>query len=94
MKKQKVDEVDSALDAKIEKQNKDFYKLRDKLEKYTKKPVHISILEANRQAIPGGNSEVSSKHTILTFYFVKMITLSLELNRCWTMSPMLSFSER
>lgn len=68
VKKQKVDEVDSALDAKIEKQNKDFYKLRDKLEKYTKKPVHISILEANRQAIPNGNSEVSSKHKILTFF--------------------------
>lgn len=54
-----MDEVDSELDARIEKQNKAYYKLRDKLESHTKKSVHIAILEANRQAIPGGNSEVS-----------------------------------
>lgn len=59
VKKQKVDEIDSALEAKIEKQNKDYYKLRDELESNTKKPLHIAILEANRQAIPAGNSEVS-----------------------------------
>lgn len=58
MKKQKIEEVDSALEAKIEQQNKDYYKLRDKLATQTKKPVHIAILEANRQAIPEGNSEV------------------------------------
>lgn len=58
VKKQKIDEVDSALEAKIEQQNKEYYKLRDKLETQTKKPVHIAILEANRQAIPEGNSEV------------------------------------
>lgn len=60
VKKPKMDEVDSELDAKIEKQNKAYYKLRDKLESHTKKPVHIAILEANRQAIPEGLSEVSS----------------------------------
>lgn len=58
VKKQKIDEVDSSLDAKIEKQNREYYKLRDQLETQTKKPVHIAILEANRQAIPEGNSEV------------------------------------
>lgn len=61
IKKPKLDEVDSALEAKIEKQNKDYYKLRDKLEAQTKKPVHIAILEANQQFIPEGNSEVSLK---------------------------------
>lgn len=58
VKKQKVDEVDSALEKKIEKQNKEYYKLRDQLQSDTKKSVHISILEANQQAIPEGNSEV------------------------------------
>lgn len=61
IKKVKIDEVDSALEAKIEKQNKDFYNLRDKLERKTKKAVQIAILEANQQAIPEGNTEVSCK---------------------------------
>ncbi|XP_055309208.1 poly [ADP-ribose] polymerase [Sitodiplosis mosellana] len=68
LKKQKVDEVDSALEAKIEQQNKEYYKLRDKLESQTKKPVYIAILEANRQAIPEGNSEVLD-HVTDVIYF-------------------------
>lgn len=64
VKKPKIDKADAEIDAKIEKQNKDYYKLRDKLESETKKPVHISILEAMNQAIPEGNSEVSSKYLI------------------------------
>lgn len=60
-KKPKMDKADAEIDNKIEKQNKEFYKLRDKLESQTKKPVHISILEAMNQAIPEGNSEVSQK---------------------------------
>lgn len=58
VKKQKVDEVDSALEAKIEKQNKAYYKVRDSLEKETTKAHRISILEENKQAIPEGTSEV------------------------------------
>lgn len=60
VKKQKFDEADNALEAKIEKQSKEYYILRDKLQAETKKPVHIAILEANQQAIPEGNSEVST----------------------------------
>lgn len=58
VKKPKADEVDSALESKIEKQNKKYYILRDELANQTKKPIHIAILEANQQAIPEGNSEV------------------------------------
>lgn len=61
VKKQKIDKADAEIDAKIEKQNKEYYKLRDKLESQTKKPVQISILEAMNQAIPEGNSEVGRK---------------------------------
>lgn len=57
-----MEEVDTALESTIEKQTKEYYKLRDKLENNTKKAVHISILEANGQAIPGGNSEVRYKN--------------------------------
>lgn len=60
VKKQKFDEIDTALEAEIEKQSKEYYKLRDKLEAETKKPLQIAILEANQQAIPEGNSEVST----------------------------------
>lgn len=63
-KKPKMDKADAEIDSKIEKQNKEFYKLRDKLESQTKKPVHISILEAMKQAIPEGNSEVSQNSLI------------------------------
>lgn len=58
VKKQKVDKADTELDAKMEKQNKEYYKLRDTLERETKKPLQISILEAMNQAIPEGNAEV------------------------------------
>lgn len=58
-KKPKPDKADKEIDDKIEKQNKEYYKLRDKLESQTKKSVQISILEAMKQAIPEGNSEVS-----------------------------------
>lgn len=68
VKKQKIDEIDSALEAKIEQQSKEYYKLRDKLESQTKKTVHIAILEANRQAIPEGNSEVLD-HVTDVIYF-------------------------
>lgn len=92
MKKQKVDEVDSALDAKIEKQNKKFYELRDQLESQTKKPVHISILEANQQAIPEGNSEVNfdENHNIPN---IDNYILCVEF-RCWIMLLMLYSSVR
>lgn len=71
IKKQKFDEVDSALEAKIEKQNKAYYELRDALENETKKPLRIAILEANRQAIPEGNSEVSFPLKIIkNIYFI------------------------
>lgn len=68
VKKQKLDEVDQALEAKIEKQTKEYYKLRDKLEAETKKAEHIAILEANQQAIPEGNSEVSRNIDLLMNY--------------------------
>ena len=62
VKKQKIDEVDEALEAKIEQQNKEYYELRDKLESQTNKPVQIAILKANQQAIPEGISEVGEKN--------------------------------
>lgn len=55
----KNDENDDEIDGKIEKQNKDYYKLRDKLEGQTKRSIWMSILEANHQSIPEGNSEVN-----------------------------------
>lgn len=58
MKKVKKDDVDIELEKKIEKQNKEYFKLRDALEAHTKKSIHVDILEANKQAIPEGNSEV------------------------------------
>lgn len=58
VKKVKKDDVDIELEKKIEKQNKEYFKLRDTLGANTKKPIHISILEANKQAVPEGNSEV------------------------------------
>lgn len=58
MKKVKKDDVDIELEKKIEKQNKEYFKLRDALEAHTKKSVHIDILEANKQAVPEGKSEV------------------------------------
>lgn len=58
MKKIKKDDVDIELEKKIEKQNKEYFKLRDALEANTKKAIHIGILEANKQAVPEGSSEV------------------------------------
>lgn len=67
--KQEVDEPDSKkiktddpeskkLDKLIEKQNKEYYKLLDKLKAKTKKNVWIEILETNNQAVPEGFQEV------------------------------------
>lgn len=52
------DEVDSALDSKIEKQNKEYFKLRDTLQASTNKHDWLYILNANKQSKPDGNSEV------------------------------------
>lgn len=67
IKKQKVevkDEVDAAADAALEKlltdQNKEFFKIHDKLKDRLKKPELIEILEKNKQQVPSGNSEVNT----------------------------------
>lgn len=67
VKKQKIDPEDAALEKTIETQNKEYYKLRDKLES-VKKPDRIAILEANHQYVPEGNSEVLD-HTTDILYF-------------------------
>lgn len=68
--KQEVDEPDSKkikteddeeskkLDKIIEKQNKAYYNLLDKLKAHTRKPDQIAILEANDQSVPEGNQDV------------------------------------
>lgn len=58
MKNEVKDEVDSALEKKIEKQNKEYFKLRDALEANTNKTIWMNILETNKQHVPAGNSEV------------------------------------
>lgn len=58
VKKMKSEE-NPELEKKIEKQNKEYFKLRDSLAAETTKPIHIAILEANKQSVPEGNSEVS-----------------------------------
>lgn len=72
VKKPKIDKAETELDAKIEKQNKEYYKLRDTLEKETKKSIQISILEAMNQAIPEGNAEVK----IFTSYITNTLHIS------------------
>lgn len=54
----KVKSEDAELDKIIEKQNKEYYKLRDSLEAETTKGTWLAILNANKQYIPEGNSEV------------------------------------
>lgn len=65
IKKQKIeikDEVDTAADAANEKlmdeQNKEFYKIHDKLKDRLTKAELIEILEKNKQEIPTGLPEV------------------------------------
>lgn len=58
MKTEVKDEVDSALNSKIEKQNKEYFKLRDQLQAKTTKADWIHILNKNKQSIPDVNSEV------------------------------------
>lgn len=58
MKKQKLDESDSALDAKIKQQNKEYYELHDQIANQLNKPMQLEILKANHQAIPEGIKEV------------------------------------
>lgn len=53
------DEVDSKLESTIEKQNKEYYKLRDSLQARTKKPEWVKILNANKQSVPQPTDEVS-----------------------------------
>lgn len=72
IKKQKVevkDEVDTAADAALEKlmadQNKEYYKIHDKLKASLKKPELIEILEKNKQEVPSGTSEVEAVRLIV-----------------------------
>lgn len=58
-KKMKPNKEDVELEKKMEKQNKEFFKLRDAIEAATKKSKQIEILEANKQAVPEGNAEVN-----------------------------------
>lgn len=53
--KNEVDENDKI----IEKQNKEYHKMRDTLKAGTQKSLWLSILSANKQSIPEGNAEVS-----------------------------------
>lgn len=66
IKKQKVeikDEVDSVADAALEKlladQNKEFFKIHDKLKATLKKSELIDILEKNKQQVPSGTPNVN-----------------------------------
>lgn len=76
MKKQKSDPEEEALNKKIETQNKEYFKLRDQLERETKKSDHIAILEANKQVVPEGNAEVNNLHKIemkINIFFINRI---------------------
>lgn len=68
VKKVKKDDVDIELEKKIEKQNKEYFKLRDTLQAHTKKSIHLDILEANKQAVPEGHSEVRMNGRIFVCY--------------------------
>lgn len=70
------DEVDAAADAALDKlmadQNKEYYKIHDKLKASLKKPELIEILEKNKQEVPSGTSEIlSAVADILTFGSLK-----------------------
>lgn len=54
----KMKSEDDELDKVIEKQNKEYFKLRDSLQASTTKPTWLGILRANKQNIPEGNAEV------------------------------------
>lgn len=64
LKSEGVDEVDAALEKTIEKQNKEYFKLRDSLQMETNKSNWVGILLANKQHIPEGNSEVYDSHAL------------------------------
>lgn len=68
IKKQKVDPEDEALEKTIESQNKEYFKLRDKLQNETKKPEYIAILEANKQYVPEGYAETLDHVTDILYY--------------------------
>ncbi|KAJ6635587.1 Poly [ADP-ribose] polymerase [Pseudolycoriella hygida] len=66
----------AAADAKLEKliseQNKEFYKIHDKLKDKLKKTELIQILEKNKQEVPSGTSEILlAVADILTFGALK-----------------------
>lgn len=68
MKKQKIDPEDAALEKTIETQNKEYFKLRDRLQAETTKAEHVAILEANRQTVPEGNAEVLDHVTDILYF--------------------------
>lgn len=59
-KEEKVDGEAKKLEEIIAKQNKEYFKIRDKLKAHTNKKNWIEILHRNKQAVPEGNSEVST----------------------------------
>lgn len=60
----KLKSEDPELDKLIEKQNKEYFKLRDALQAQTNKHHWLSILRANEQNIPEGPSDVSGVKAI------------------------------
>lgn len=83
IKKQKIeikDEVDTAADAALEKlineQNKEFFKIHDKLKASLKKPDLIEILEKNKQQIPVGTSEVPNQKRKKTNFVLNLFISS------------------
>lgn len=81
----KLKSEDDELDKLIEKQNKEYFKLRDALEAETTKPIRIEILRANKQTIPEGNSEVCHQSLLVeTLQLLKSIKMKL-LRRFWIM---------
>ncbi|XP_031628486.1 poly [ADP-ribose] polymerase-like [Contarinia nasturtii] len=70
MKKQKTDlqPEDKDLNETIEKQTKEYYELRNKLDAEMKRPNYINILEENDQYIPEGRANILN-HVADIIYF-------------------------
>lgn len=75
------DEVDTSasadLDKKIADQNKEFYKIHDKLKAKLKKAELIEILEKNKQQVLVGTSEVN---IFILNFFLEFILICILLD--------------
>lgn len=58
MKVEVDSEADQAFQRQIEKQNKEYFELRDQIKEHITPPMCSEILVANNQHVPKGNKKV------------------------------------